>query len=118
MENRSKFGIANLGQEVLILGGKRDKQRVSLGEIFHQGMIAPSWGLESVRSGFGIVVLNEEVVVVGGNDGDYILKTVEKYNRLNNCWQRMENLNENRDELSATVGRDGRIYAIGGFGSI
>jgi hypothetical protein len=29
----------------------------------------------------------------------------------------MESLNENRDELSATVGRDGRIYAIGGFGS-
>jgi hypothetical protein len=45
MENRSKFGIANLDQEVLILGGKRDKQRVALGEIFHQGVITPFWGL-------------------------------------------------------------------------
>jgi len=78
--------------------------------------MGPSFGLQSVRSGFGTVVLNQEIVVIGGNDGDFILNTVEKYNKSSGGWQRLESLNEGRDELAATVGRDGKIYAIGGFG--
>lgn len=116
MENRSKFGLATVNGDVMILGGKRDKQRVAIGECFHGSSLSPSFGLESVRSGFGTVVLNEEVVVIGGNDGDCILKIVEKYNQNTGCWLRLESLNESRDELASTVGRDGKVYAIGGFG--
>lgn len=117
MMNRSKFGIATVNNEVYLLGGKRDKQRVSIGEKFSQGQIAHSFGLEAVRSGFGCVVMSNEIIVIGGNDGDHILRTTEKYSQKEGCWQRLDNLIESRDELAATIGRDGKIYAVGGFGS-
>lgn len=93
MQNRSKFGIAQVGQEVYLLGGKRDKQRVAIGEVFAHGAVMQSWGLESVRSGFGTVVLNEEIHIIGGNDGDHILKLCERYSRAENSWKRLESLN-------------------------
>lgn len=93
MQNRSKFGIAQVGQEVYLLGGKRDKQRVAIGEVFAHGAVMQSWGLESVRSGFGTVVLNEEIHIIGGNDGDHILKLCERYSRAENTWKRLESLN-------------------------
>jgi hypothetical protein len=65
MQNRSKFGIAQVGQEVYLLGGKRDKQRVAIGEVFAHGAVMQSWGLESVRSGFGTVVLMRRYILLG-----------------------------------------------------
>lgn len=116
MLNRSKFGVAHLNKEIVVLGGKRDKLRIAGGESYRDNELCGSWGLDKPRSGFGTAVFNEELYVVGGNDGEEILTTFERYSQYEGAWKRLECLNERRDELAVTVGRDSRIYAIGGFG--
>jgi N-acetylneuraminic acid mutarotase len=116
MMNRSKFGVAQVNKDIVILGGKRDKLRISSGETFKDNSLVNSWALDNIRSGFGIVVLNDELYVVGGNDGETILTTFERLSQYDNTWKRLDGLNEGRDELAVTVGRDSKIYAIGGFG--
>lgn len=69
MMNRSKFGVAQVNKDIVILGGKRDKLRISSGEIFKDNTLMNSWALDNIRSGFGVVVFNDELYVVGGNDG-------------------------------------------------
>ena len=116
MMNRSKFGVVQLNKEIVVLGGKREKLRIAGGEVFKDNRMGSCWGLDNVRSGFGMVVLNDHIHVVGGNDGEEILNTFERFSQTEMVWKRMEPLIEGRDELAVTVGRDNKIYAIGGFG--
>ena len=75
-----------------------------------------SWGLNDARSGFGTAVFNDDLFVVGGNSGEELLNTFERYSQYEGVWKKLDSMNERRDELAVTVGRDSRIYAIGGFG--
>ena len=68
------------------------------------------------RSGFAIVALGDVLYFIGGNDGDNILNTVQTYNMTTSEWKRKDSMNEARDQLAAVVGKNNKIYAIGGFG--
>lgn len=92
MMNRSKFGVAYLNKEIIVLGGKRDKLRISSGESYRDNELAGSWGLDNVRSGFGTAVFNDELYVVGGNNGEEILTAFERYSQYENSWKRLEPL--------------------------
>lgn len=66
-------------------------------------------------SGFAAVCVANKVYVIGGNDGK-IRKEVEVLDLESKCWNIMPSLNQQRDELAATLGPDGNLYAIGGYG--
>ena len=95
--NRSKFGVALLSKDIVILGGKREKLRISSGETYKDNSLMNSWGLDNVRSGFGVAVLNDKLHVIGGNDGEEILTTFECFNTQEGSWKKLEPLNEGRD---------------------
>lgn len=55
--------------------------------------------------------------MIGGNNGDIVEDSVEVYDgRGVRLPQQLGKMNERRDELGVTLGLDGKIYAIGGFG--
>lgn len=116
--NRSKFGATAIGKQIFVFGGKRGKERVSDAEIYNASSnrwtkIAP---LCKNRSGFAVIALGDLLFFIGGNDGDNILSTVETFNIATGEWRKRESMHEPRDELAAVVGRNNKIYAIGGFG--
>ena len=107
-----------LDRQLLVFGGKKGKERVSDAESFN--LSTSKWTrcapMSKNRSGFAVVALGELLYFIGGNDGDSILTTVETLNTATGEWRRKEPLLEPRDELAAVVGRNNKIYAIGGFG--
>ena len=80
-----------------------------------------TWSIENFnlprpRSGFSCCILNDNFIfIVGGNDGS-VLDSVQCYDIKNQIWNDMPSLNTKRDELAVTVGPDGMVYAIGGYG--
>lgn len=68
------------------------------------------------RSGFAVIHIGSLLYFIGGNDGENILNAVETFNVNTGEWKRIESMNEPRDELAVVVGKNNRIYAIGGFG--
>jgi hypothetical protein len=83
--------------------------------------------LTTIKSGFGAVVVNgrpcrfglkllDEIYVCGGNDGNTMLKVLEKYSFKTQQWAQLPLMKSKRDELAVTIGPDQKIYAIGGFG--
>lgn len=72
--------------------------------------------MKKKRSGFGIVSLEHYIYVIGGNDGECILNNVDILNTLTGEWSQAEGMCEARDELAVCLGKDNKIYAIGGFG--
>jgi len=55
------------------------------------------------------------VFMIGGNDGS-VLDRVDVFDLSRNKWVVYPSLKIKRDELSVTLGPDGKIYAVGGYG--
>ena len=55
------------------------------------------------------------MIVIGGNDGR-VQNRVECLNIKTGSWAKMPKMHLKRDELAATLGPDGKIYSIGGYG--
>ncbi len=116
--SRTKFAAVNCEGQVLLLGGKKQGVRSADCEILDEGKqcLQPCFKLQGVRSGHGAVFLKGVVLVVGGNNGEAILNSCEAYNVRTGAFRKMADMKERRDELAVVVGRDGRVYAIGGCG--
>jgi influenza virus NS1A-binding protein len=68
------------------------------------------------RSGFSSIVYDDSLLyIIGGNDGR-ILNKVEALDLNTNTWKKFARMKTKRDELAVTLGPDGKIYAIGGYG--
>jgi kelch-like protein 10 len=72
--------------------------------------------LKKKRSGFGTISYENYIYIIGGNDGENILNSVDILDILTGEWTRAESMLEMRDELAVCLGKDNKIYAIGGFG--
>lgn len=69
-------------------------------------------------SGLAAVIINQKIYVLGGHDGVQIQKKCYTLNlESNEGWKEFPEMNYRRDELGATVGPEGYIYAMGGYGS-
>lgn len=66
-------------------------------------------------SGFAAVCISNKVYIIGGNDGK-IRNQVNWLDIDTMQWSLLPPLISKRDELSAAIGPDGWIYAIGGYG--
>jgi hypothetical protein len=105
-------------ERILILGGKTsDSKRTDLIEEYDPktNKIKEFGHLSSPMSGFAAIWVADKVYVIGGNDGK-IRNQVEWLDLNTKWWSLLPSLNYKRDELSATLGPDGWLYAIGGYG--
>lgn len=118
---RTKFGSVSLrGEKIYLLGGKLvDGSRTDVVEEYD--IRTDVWSksklrLPAPRSGFSTVLLNDkQLVVVGGNDGQ-VLDSMDLLNLVSGEWSQLSQMTTKRDELAVTIGPDGKIYAIGGYG--
>lgn len=118
---RTQFSGLHYLNNFLILGGKQGGKRISSCENydFASNVWSPSpISLPVARSGFGSIGLSsnfylDDIYIVGGNNGT-VLNTFEMFNM--DQWISLPSMNTKRDELSAVVGPDLNIYAIGGYG--
>lgn len=72
--------------------------------------------LNRAKCGSGAILINKKIYLVGGNAGEQILKEVEIIDIETHEVTRGPDLSVARDEMGVTIGSDGQIYAIGGFG--
>ena len=116
---RTKFAAVPTSRgTVLILGGKTDNgERSDLVEEFDpvSGVMTEIARMPKPLSGFAAVEAFNRLYVIGGNDGR-VRATVDVLDLSTLSWSRGPSLNEKRDELAATLGPDGHIYAVGGYG--
>lgn len=73
--------------------------------------------LPKPRSGFAACVKREEgkIFFVGGNSGS-VLRKFDCLDLKKGKWSRWPDMLQKRDELAVTLGPDGKVYAIGGYG--
>ena len=118
---RTKFGSVSVkGEKIYAIGGKLvDGTRTDLIEEYdvkNDLWTISEMRLPSSRSGFSIVLLNEkQLIVIGGNDGQ-VLDSMDLLNLQTGEWSSLPSMRTKRDELAVTIGPDGKIYAIGGYG--
>jgi hypothetical protein len=118
---RTKFGSVSVkGAKIYLLGGKLvDGSRTDIIEEYD--VSSDTWNKSSItmptpRSGFSCGLLNEkQLITIGGNDGQ-VLDSVDLLNLTTGMWSELPKMSTKRDELAVTVGPDGKIYAIGGYG--
>jgi influenza virus NS1A-binding protein len=118
---RTKFGSVSVkGERIYVLGGELlDGSRTDLIDTYE--IKSDVWSisdlrLPSSRSDFSTVPLNEkQLLVIGGNDGQ-VFDCMDLLNLENGEWSSLPSMHTKRDELAVTVGPDGKIYAIGGYG--
>jgi N-acetylneuraminic acid mutarotase len=119
---RTKFSAVPISKSrILIFGGKQaDGQRT--GEIEEYNIktnkfkVLP-FKLPKPRSGFAACVKREEgkIFFCGGNSGS-VLKKFDCLDLKKGKWSRWPEMIQKRDELAVSLGPDGMIYAIGGYG--
>ena len=118
---RTKFGSVSVrGQKIYLLGGKLvDGTRTDTIEEYdvrNDEWIESKLRIPSARSGFSNVLLSEnQLIIIGGNDGQ-VLENVNLLNLATGEWSELPSMMTKRDELAVTIGPDGKIYAIGGYG--
>ena len=103
----------------LLIGGKENGVRLSSIEEFDSKtdtMQEIPAKLPCPRSGCAAVKVDNKVYICGGNDGEQILDDCLCLDLITWEIKKLKPMRLPRDELSQTVGSDGRIYAIGGFG--
>lgn len=124
---RTKFQAISYSQKtqegnytmVYLLGGKKfDGHRTNAIEVFDPWsgevkMIKQT--LPKPRSGFSGLALENKLIIVGGNDG-HVLNTVDALVLDTMTWEKLPPMITKRDELAVTLGPDGKIYAVGGYG--
>ena len=125
---RTKFSaIAISKSRILILGGKQsDGQRTS--EIEEYNVKSDTFKvlpfrLQKARSGFATCARDSKIYFCGGNgggshSGGNILKRFDCLDLKKGKWSKLVDMNVQRDELNVTLGPDGCVYAIGGFGGV
>ena len=59
--------------------------------------------------------MNNKIIVVGGNDG-HVLNKVDVLDLVSFKWEKLPSMIMRRDEHAVTIGPDGKIYAVGGYG--
>ena len=116
--NRSKFGSVGVEGQLMVFGGKKGKERVNDSEVYDiaTGKWSRMASMNKNRSGFAVIAVEETLYFIGGNDGDSILGSVDTLNTRTGEWRRKESMHEPRDELAVALGKNNKIYAIGGFG--
>ena len=69
------------------------------------------------RSGFASCVKKDEgkIFFCGGNSGS-VLRKIDCLDLKKGKWSRLPDMIQKRDELAVTLGPDGMVYAIGGYG--
>lgn len=72
--------------------------------------------LNRAKCGSGAVIIGTNIYLIGGNAGEQILKEVEIIDVTTMKVTRGPDLTVARDEMGVTIGSDGCMYAIGGFG--
>ena len=65
------------------------------------------------RSGAGVGVLNDKLYAIGGHDGPAVRKSVEYYDRANNCWVQCADMIIARRN-AGVVTNDNLLYVLGG----
>ena len=102
---------------MLLVGGKTESgERTDVIEEFDpaNGTATEIAQLPTGLSGFAAVEQNNHLFVIGGNDSR-VRASVDVLDLDTLEWSRGPPLNEKRDELAATLGPDGHIYAVGGY---
>lgn len=118
---RTKFGCVSVkGEKIYLLGGKiLDGSRTDVIEeydIRNDIWQKAKMRLPTPRSGFSCVLLSDkQLIIVGGNDGE-VLSSMHLLSLTTGEWSELPPMNYVRDELAVTIGPDGKIYAIGGYG--
>ena len=129
---RLGFGVAVVNDRIYALGGFSDNHtglgvHMSASEVYDP--IANDWAQRAVmptgRSELAAAVANGRIYAIGGTDGQgngqVTLGAVEAYDPATNAWTTRASMPTRRKALSAVVGADGVIYAIGGrngFGDV
>jgi N-acetylneuraminic acid mutarotase len=69
------------------------------------------------RSGFASCVKRDEgkIFFCGGNSGS-VLRKFDCLDLKKGKWSRLPEMIHKRDELAVSLGPDGKIYVIGGYG--
>lgn len=121
-EPRLGLGVAAIGGKVFAVGGRGPSGGAS-GATQVYDPAARKWtqaaAMPTARLAFATVVVGNKMYVVGGRDAtDTPLASVEVYDPSADTWSTSEPLAVPRFWLGATVGTDGRIYAIGGISNV
>ena len=116
LQPRTQFSALSYQGDILILGGKQGGKRISTCEQY--SLPSNSWTLSEIslpfaRSGFASLGISNDIYLLGGSEGS-VLKNFEMLSM--GQWVSLPGMNAKRDELSAVVGPDLNIYAIGGYG--
>lgn len=121
--SRFSFGAATANGRIYAVGGETQTNVVSTAEAYDPS--SDTWttvsSMPTARDALAVVAgLNGQIYAIGGeaqgSDGTYgPVGTVEVYDLVKNSWSTVASMPTPRLGLAATVGPDGRIYAIGGF---
>jgi hypothetical protein len=106
-------------EECFLIGGKENGIRLDTIELFnsHSDKISQiPTKLPCPRSGCAAVRIGTKAYICGGNDGEKILDEALVFDLETYEIKKLKSMKVPRDELALTVGSDGSIYAIGGFG--
>ena len=126
-QSRTKFAVVSYVSieldgttcdKILIMGGKLESGKRT--DMIHEydpktNTIWEFAHLPRPMSGFAAVCINNKVYIIGGNDGK-IRSQVDCLDLDTKLWTSIASLNLRRDEVAATFGPDGWLYAIGGYG--
>lgn len=67
-------------------------------------------------SGLAAAAVGNKIFAMGGNDGTGVQKRCFCFDMETDQWSEIASMNVWRDEVTATVGPEGYIYVIGGYG--
>lgn len=78
--------------------------------------------MQKERSGFAACSYQSKIYFCGGNgggaQGGTILQKFDCLDLKKGKWAKLPDLTCKRDELQITLGPDGQLYAIGGYGNV
>ncbi|CAI2375158.1 unnamed protein product [Moneuplotes crassus] len=126
-DGRTKFSVVSFlhvsengfsSDRILIMGGKTsDGKRTDLIQEYNPktNKLQDFGRLPKPMSGFSALCMVNKIYIIGGNDGK-IRNNVECFDLETKEWTQLSPLNQKRDELSAAIGPDNCLYAIGGYG--
>ncbi len=107
-----------LNGEIYVLGGKTNGNHV-LNSVEVYNPQTKTWDttrvapFETPRYNAAAVVQYGKIFLIGGRDNNSVLKSVELYDPVENKWEEVEDLDEEREGHSAHVLRD-KIFVLGG----